>query len=381
MFETPFEAVDLHIFDVHTTVRPLVFNNCLQEGFRFLAEPDAYRAQYAGGKTILTKSFDIHTLSKHSQTQNHLWKNYLNRFEDSTIDYWKLQAPFICSLRQPTVSLDENLGFQGRISPLVYLSALGWSSNLNIHLRGNIQISALLDFILGIIGKDDPTSTGTGTGLKLNGHSAKLAGVFSALAKQLLQEVYDPANPPTTRGPELPRHIIVSLSKFKGPPLAYQRTISTRGMTNADQALLHSLVRGERIMPRELGKKLRETTPTMVSFGPGPDFMLIYFDYGTLVFMQNSARQNDLRQRRLSCVAANIRSYAMMIWSMYYFSLATKDASNKAVIDLRDLVRANLMSMKHSYLSTAENMRGSVRYAKALFQNHDGLSKLLPEPT
>jgi len=36
------------------------------------------------------------------------------------------------------------------------------------------------------------------------------------------------------------------------------------------------------------------------------------------------------------------------------------------------------MSMKHSYLSTAESMRGSVRYAKALFQNHDGLSKLLP---
>jgi len=75
------------------------------------------------------------------------------RFEDSTIDYWKLQAPFICSLRQPAVSLDEHLGFQGRISPVVYLSALGWSSNLNIHLRGNIQISALLDFILGIIGR------------------------------------------------------------------------------------------------------------------------------------------------------------------------------------------------------------------------------------
>jgi len=38
-------------------------------------------------------------------------------------------------------------------------------------------------------------------------------------------------------------------------------------MTNADQALLHSLVRGEELC-QELGKKLRETTPTMVSFVP-----------------------------------------------------------------------------------------------------------------
>lgn len=376
---SPLQAVDLHVFDLHTTSLPLTFNECLQEKFRFLAQPAPYQEQYASGKSILTDSFDIHPLSKHAQTRNHFWNNYLSRSGASTIDYWKLQAPFVGSLRQPIVSLAENPNFQGRITPKVYLSALGWSSSLDIHLRGDIQLRDLLDFILGIIGKalDPASGKSIGSPLRLNGNPAQLSLIFSNLGNRLLKEVYDPAHPPKTGAPQISRHFIVSLSKFPGPPSHYQRTLSTKGMTSAEQALMHSLLRGEMIAVKELRQKLRKLSPTFVDFGSGPDFMLVYFDYGALLFLQESAQRKDRRQRALSCVASNIRSSAITIWTMFHFYLATHDASNEAVKDLREMVRSNLSAMKDRYLATAETLRGSGKYAKAFFKNHETMKRLL----
>src|SRR5882724_4496202 len=127
MLETPFQGIDLFVFDLHTTIAPLAHSDSLQVPFRFLVEPDGYRKQYLDGQPSLTKSFDIHPLSKHSQSKNHFWKNYLGLFPAATPHVSRMQAPFICSLRQPLLTLAGNLGFAGTVRPRIYLSALGWS--------------------------------------------------------------------------------------------------------------------------------------------------------------------------------------------------------------------------------------------------------------
>src|ERR1051325_10881944 len=121
MLKDPFQIIDLHIFDLHTTVKPLIAQDYLQPNFKFLADANLYRKQYANGKSILTKSFDIHPLSNHAQTRNHVWQNYLNRpAQVGPPDYWELQAPFLASLRRPAIRLSKNLSFTGRITPVVY---------------------------------------------------------------------------------------------------------------------------------------------------------------------------------------------------------------------------------------------------------------------
>ena len=373
MLEVPFQGIDIHIFDVHTTVKPLVSNDSLQPNFRFLVEPDAYRDQYLKGQSTLTTSFDVHPLSKHSQLRNHFWKNYLNLFPEGAPDVWRTQAPFVCSPRRPIVTLADNLSFGGRIRPRIYVSALGWSTNLNIHLRGSIRLSALLAFILDTVG-----NTGK-SGLRLDGQSANLSLIFKNLGDKLRQEVYDPRYPPKTGAPQISRQMIISLSKFEGTPLHYQKTLSRRGMTNAEQALLHSLLRGEMIEVKELAQKLRNPSPTVVRFEPKADFMLLYFEYGALVFMQESASRKDKRQRSLSCFTSNTRSYAIMIWTMLHFYLATKNASNQTLIDMRDGVLANLRAMREKYVSGSEATMGSVQFGKAFFKNHEVLKKMFAE--
>ena len=371
ILEAPFQSVDLHIFDVHTTVKPLISDSCVREEFRFLTNAEAYRQQYAKPKTLVRNSFDFHPLSRHAQTRNQFWSNYLTRVDEPSIDYWNRQAPFLASLTRPFVSLSKDLSFEGRVTPVVYLSPLGWSSNLNIHLRGAIQLKELLNFLLGILG---PTGD---SGLLMEGEPAKVAEIFKTLASRFSEVVYDPADPPRTGTPEIAKHMVVSLAKFGGPPLRYQRTSSTKGMTTAEQAMLHSLIRGEVIGTKEFAEKLRKPSPTVVSFGAGPDLMLIYFERGALIFMQEYAVKKGKRQRALSCLASNTRSFAIMAWTLFHFHRLTQNATNPAVKEMRALVENNLLAMKEGFSSTSETMRGSVKYAEALFRNQPKFKELL----
>ncbi|HEX5704684.1 MAG TPA: hypothetical protein VFX97_15900 [Pyrinomonadaceae bacterium] len=373
MLEIPFQGIDLYIFDVHTTIRPLTFNNCLQERFRFLVEPAAYRKTYLDAKSTLTKSFDVHPLSQHAQTKNHFWKNYLNLFSEGAPDVWQMQAPFVCSLRQPIVTLADDLGFTGSIRPRIYVSALGWSTSLSIHLRGEIHLSALLDFILGLIG------TRGKSGLRFDGQAANISFVFRGLAERLLEEVYDKAHPPKTGAPQVPRRMVISLSKFEGTPLHYKKTLDRKGMSSEEQALLHSLLRGEEIGVKDLAQKLRSPSATVVRFEPDADFMLIYFEYGALVFMQRTARLKDKRQRSLTCFSSNTCAYAIMIWTLFHFYHGTVNTSNEAVKAMRQQVRANLAAMKDKYLSSADTTRDSVQFGKAFFKNNTDLKKIFEE--
>ncbi|HKY44803.1 MAG TPA: hypothetical protein VJM50_17055 [Pyrinomonadaceae bacterium] len=376
--KTVFRAVDIHAFDVHTLLTPLISNSTVRPQFQFLTDATLYRNHYQNGKVVETKSFHVHPLSKRIQSANHFWKNYLTQFPGVSIDHWKLQAPFVCSLRQPLVKLIANsVNARGRVSCTAYLSALGWSTNLNLHMAGEFTLESLLDLVLAI--RKRPAKAPPAH-LEIDGKQAGLVDVFKTFREKLLTEVYDPQSPPQDVL-TLSSSVIISLSRFDGPPIKFQKSITTKGMTDADQALMHSLLQGEVINAVSLPQKLREHGYTLVSFDRLADFMLIYFDFGALIFMQQSALRKGRRQRALSCFASNTRSAAVMIWSLlkFYNTSSSAAATNQAIGDARTNARDNLRAMGQRYLNALDTSATSIRYGKALFSTHETLKKLMSQ--
>jgi hypothetical protein len=376
--KTIFRAVDIHAFDVHTLLTPHISNSTLKPEFQFLTDAALYLDHYQKAQAVETESFHIHPLSKRTQSANHFWKNYLRQFAGTSIDYWKLQAPFACSLRHSLVNLIvDSPDARGRTSCSAYLSPLGWSTNLNLHLAGEFTLESLLDLVLAI---QKRPATAPPAHLEMDGKRAGLIDAFRRVKEKLLDEVYNPLDPPQDLL-TLPQHLIISLSRFDGPPIQFHKSMTKGGMTDADQALMHSLLRGEEIKVVSLAQKLKERKHTPVFFDRLADFMLIYFEFGTLIFMQQSAIRRGRRQRALSCFASNTRSAAVTIWSLlnFYRASSSAAATNKTLGDARTNALENLKAMGGQYLNASDISATSIRYGKALFQNHDTLKRLMSQ--
>ena len=377
--KTIFRAVDIHAFDVHTLLHPLSSKNTLLPNFQFLTDATAYHNQYQKADVIETPSFHVHPLSKRTQTSNHFWKNYFGSSAAGSIDYWKLQAPFVCSLRRPFVNVVANsANTRGGVRCLAYLSPLGWSTNVNLHMAGDFTLEDVRDLVLAL--QKRPAAT-TPAHLEIEGKQAGLVDIFRRFKERLFAEVYNPQSPPQDHL-TVQQQLIISLSRFDGPPIQFQKSLTSKGMTDADQALMHSLLRGETINAISLAQKLRERKYTFVSFDRLADFMLIYFDYGALIFMQQSAIRKGRRQRSLSCFASNTRHAAVMIWSLLnFYNLSSSSAANdQAIGAARTSARDNLKAMGNNFLNAPELSATSVRYGKTMFKTHEALKKLMLQP-
>jgi hypothetical protein len=366
--DAQFHAVDIHIFDVHSVVKPLSSLACLQNNFQFLGKADDYRQQYASRQGVLTPTFYVHPLSQRTQKQNHFWKRYLEIWHGNAFDPWKLQVPFVCSPREPVLKLvTEGTGFEGKIRPIIYLSALGWSTNLNLHLSGDIKLPKLRDFI-GQLRKSGP-----GNSLfKLQDKPQDLSQIFQHFSKKILQEVYSPdCSPEDTL--RVTRYFVTSLSQFSGPLLNYKATLWTKGkaMNDDDRALLHSILLGRPINVPELAQILKNKQHTFIPF-KGPDFALAYFEKGILAFLQQGALKGSGRRASISCFASNIRTCSMMIWSLlnFYKESGSWAKSNPLIEELREAVKFNLQKIPSRYTN---------EYCRALYSNHAELKGLMPK--
>jgi hypothetical protein len=377
--KTIFRAVDIHAFDVHTLLHPLSAKNTLRPEFQFLTDATAYRNQYQKADVIETPAFHVHPLSKRTQTSNHFWKNYLGASAGVAIDYWKLQAPFICSVRRPFVNLIVNsANTRGGVRCLAYLSPLGWSTNMNLHLSGEFTLEDVRDLVFAIQKGPAPFPAAH---LEIGGKQAGLVDVFKWFKEKLFAEVYNPQSLPQDHV-TVPKQLVISLSRFDGPPIQFQKSLNSKGMTDADQALMHSLLRGEPIDAISLAQKLRERKYTFVTFDRLTDFMLIYFDYGALIFMQQSAIRKGRRQRSLSCFASNTRNAAVTIWGLlnFYNTSSAEAAKDPAIGAARTCARDNLKAMGINFLNASDLSATSIRYGKTMFKTHEALKKLMSQP-
>lgn len=361
-----FHVVDIYLFDVHTAVKPLIAKDCVRKELDFLLDPQAYNQQYSSRDSLQTNAFKIKPLTYNSRQYNHFWKNYMSVWPIQRPDYWKLQVPFTFQPNAADLSVTlEEPSYEVKVRPTVYVSTLGWSTNLTLQLKGNMRLEQIRSLIARLRAKDE-----SGYIFQLGTERLNLSSVYKHFSSKIRETLYKPSRPVTLDTTNLHSHLIVSLSNFTGSVYYYKGKWQNEGerMTNADQALLHSILHGREIDVKEFAHITRTSKFSVVHF-TGADLALSYFNLGTLVFMQQSVLRRSNRKTSMSCLGSNIRSCSMMtLMFMYFYGQAKKFPESKT--SLRELlvnIENNLRLMPDSYTNA---------FCKKLYSNHSDLSQM-----
>lgn len=364
-----YHKVDIFIFDIHTAIDPLQVEGSVQKGMEFLVDEELYNKQHRQRLVYETSYFKIRPLTYNSRKYNHFWNNYMSIWQERGVDFWKLQIPFICVPKETKLeveSIDDTV--QVTVKPIIYLNALGWSTNLTINLKGSITPTQLRTFIGKLRSKDKDVKV-----FKLDDKKYSLSEIYIHFTEKIREALYYP--PGTKRDiANVHRHIVVSITSYSGPIYYYKsKWQGENRMTDVDQALLHSILHGRPIDIKEFAYLNRSNKYSVIQFN-GPDLALSYFDIGTLVFLQKSATRNS-NKMAMHCLASNIRSCSMIsLLFMYFFSLAkksdesqTSEAARKRIYDLLSYIKKNIKHLPDKYTN---------QFCRDLCDNHSDLKKI-----
>jgi hypothetical protein len=343
-----FQAVDLSVFDFHLMRDPLLNASAIQPQFNFLTGENGYNEQYQQGAAILTANLSVRPLNWRMLTYHHFWKYYQTIWpKDETYNFWKLQMPFICKLTNTQIKLvTGSPDFDGTVRSTVYLSAMGWSTNLDIHLRGKMKPAQLQAFVHQLPSKGASV-------FEVDGQRMPLPDVFKFIAQMVRQNIYG------TKAIDslgIMRHLIITLSQFTGGIAYYGAGPSgAKQMTAADRAMIHSIWRGATVSVPQVIKMENEKKFLLTKYYTGPDFALTDFDYGTLLFMQQTAGQEfgggQSPRGKMRCHSSNIRNYLIMSLDLLSFYRGTKqnEAGNPVIKALREHIKSTLSDIPHRY--------------------------------
>ena len=290
-----------------------------------------------------------------TMTYHHFWKYYQLIHQLGAADFWKLQMPFIGHPTHTDITLvTGSADFTGVVRPLLFLSAMGWSTNLNIRLRGHMRPSHLQDFVSLLPHK-------SASFFEVNGTRKTLPEVFEFFAARVRQDVYQPNLVDTLK---LKRYLVMTLSQFSGE-IGFYRSPSAGvkqiQIPAADRALLHSILTGTTLDVPELIRREQQKKFLLTRFADpldstNPDFALTYFDHGSLIFMQRTALTENYtqwkgRRAAMRCHASNIRNYLLMTLTLYSFYRDTKKeaAVSDKVAALRHSIHTTLLELPRSY--------------------------------
>ena len=346
-----FQTVDFFFFDYHAVYEPLLSGGGLQPDFLFLTEPDAYQTQYQSNQNIQTAHFDIQPLRWRMLTHHHFWKYYqtINHL-GSAPDFWGLQMPFICRPKHFKLSLLTGTDrFAATVRSFVFLSAMGWSTNLEIRLTGHMSPLELQNFMRQLTDEK-------AVPFAVDGQRRTLPKVFEFFAEKLKKDVYLPHLIDRRR---ITRYSIVNLAKFEGEIAHYRSSDSTaKQMPAADRAALHAILHGTSVSVPELIKR-ENNKKFLLTYFIDPDFAVTYFDYGTLIFMQRKALKTNYeasksRRGAMRCHSSNLRNYLAMTLLLSRFYSDTKSYENtekgqQRIKSLRADIKTVLRSIPHWY--------------------------------
>jgi hypothetical protein len=251
-------------------------------------------------------------------------------------DFWKLQMPFISQPDIPIRIISGSANFTGSARPVIFLNGIGWSTNLDIKLRGQMTSDELRDFIGQLSNK-------TAAFFEIAGKRMTLPEVFEYFGDLVLGSVYEPKSIDSIK---LKRHLVMALSEFSGPMAHYPADqVGAKRIARGDRASLHAILLGAPVSFDEV-LDLEQNKFLLTQFFAGPDFAITHFEKGTLLFMQQSATsaayQNRALRSKMRCHLSNIRNYLLMTLDLYHFCLDTKN--NAAINASTKALRADLVS-------------------------------------
>jgi hypothetical protein len=337
-----FHTIDMFVFDVHFTLKPLNTAALLRENFRFLVDPDLYSRQYLMAP-IETKNFIITPISPRQRKRVHFWKYYGSSSLAASSDVWALQLPFLCWPKTAVTLAMQPTSFTSSLQPVIYLFPLGWSINIECCIEGKIDQNELISFMGKIRSAGERP-------LKFNQKEYSVSKFFEALATQLRQDIFlDPDSAEDVA--KTPRHMVVSLSQFDGPIQYYRpRYAQDAAMPDADRALMHSILLGEKITIPDLAGKESGKKFMLTQFG-GANFAISYFDIGTLLFMQEQAEPVKERRESIRCMASNIRNFSMSAFALlaFYEELADLENPGAKITALLQIMKKRLSELPKRY--------------------------------
>ena len=353
-----FKDVSITALDIHPTVEPQKAQSpdYFQKGFDFLIDQQKYNQIYASQKGIKTDHFELRGLPPR-EFKTHFWKAYSSISNGVQINPWEIQLPFVC---RPTKSrLKLNLtgdGFKIIFRPLIYLSAIGWSTNLYLRLLGEVKNKELIGFMQSLTDK-----TSQKFPFLIDGQPADLTSVFRHFHNLLLKEVYVAEKPPHP-AMKIQRHFVLSLNKFIGSSVEYKK------MTPADQGLMRSILFGKEFDAiQEVAEK--KSHPLLLTHISAPyNFALTDFDHGTLFFLQRDAMKKD-REVAVHCHDHNVKNCIMMTFAILNFHKQSGKADPKTPLGLLCQQVKNILSELPE--------RYSNQFFRNLLSNHQSLSKLI----
>ena len=358
-----FQAIDILIFDVHTAVVPVLKPSCLQVSFQLLCDPSAYKKAHEAQKLLATKNFSIRPLSARSLKRNHFWKYYAKIWMGAPNEFGRLQLPFVCHPTQVQVSLTlHQKDAAAVVRPLVYLTGVGWSSNLEISLKGSFKPDQLVNLMSRLRSTTKPI-------LKVDGKVQNLSSLFALLTSRLQEDLFEPHDMPSTPA-TTPRHWVISLAQYTGPEAYYRsRGPASLAMADVERAKFVSLLFGRPVDIAEMAQREKENKILLTQFG-GSNFALTDFDQGTLLFMQRDARPGARRRKSLRCLASNVRCCSMMtlVFLNFFRNSKSYGGTSPQMKALRADLKLILTELRKNYTNL---------YCSNLFAKHGGLQEFI----
>ena len=353
-----FRIVDIHAFDVHTSLPPLLNAAVLHPDFNFLLNPADYVKQHSGTAAFQAGTLTLDPLRSKKLNSSYFWKNCSRIWHGASVDFWKLQIPFHCTLPGMSLAFDPGLPkIRAFAASSIYLSSLGWSTSLHVRLFGAITPQDLLAIVRRL------RTTASFTVAK----SAKsLSDIFRECSETLRKNLYVPPNSPLDQA-TTQRHMVISIAKHDGPLASFSNPLTPGGvrMSDAERAQLFSILLGQEL--NIAGLAAREAKPDfLLQHYSEFDFALTYFGMGTLLWIQSPRKKK--RHAAPWCLATNIAASSMYMLGLANFLKSAEQTAPTAttVMTLREAIQFTVSQLGNSY---------SNRFCKGFLRNQSVLMK------
>src|SRR6185503_367169 len=182
-----FQRVEIRAFDFHLMLAPLAGGTQPKAAFNYLVDPNSYNQTYLAGGQTKTASLSFTPLHWRTLNFHHFWKYYqiIQPAGPGKYDFWKLQMPYIGTVSDQINLISGSPNINGTVEASIFLSAIGWSTSLNLSIAGQMTSAELSDFV----GK---LSTKPAALFQIGGKALTLPELFEYLGKIVLGEVYEP---------------------------------------------------------------------------------------------------------------------------------------------------------------------------------------------
>ena len=348
-----FHDVVVFAFDIHTAISALESAppGQFQPRFQFLTDPAQFNPFYRGCRDVNLPGFGFRPVPATKLISDHFWSQYISMAGNKDRDFWRIQMPLICHPKRTKLALRAApVKVQITIRPEVFLSPMGWSTNIRIGFRGNMTWKQTVELVQAVMDRSVDTPFLIGT------DGARLTEVFQYYQRQVVDAVFQGAGPPHPPT-KIPRYFVVSINHFEGPVKRYRTE-----MTRAERARIESLLYG-----RQIGYSEEGSRPLTLTTIDDPNFALTDFDHGTLVFAQTDALKLNYA-RKLHCLASNIQKCMMMAFSQLQFlKLANRGSNSPLLTAMRDNALDTLHRFPESYCHP---------FCTSLFLNHLSLAEI-----